>query len=175
MDILTLNWLVGTGTVLLQVAVVALIVLYIAHDQTMERYIARIAIPVAFAFSVLALVMSLVYSEYFGVVPCALCWFSRAFMYPQVVLFAIAAWKRDANIALYSIALSTVGLAISLYHHILQMNVGALPCPASGGDCAKRIIFEYGYVTFPVVGATLFATFIILMFFVRRASREGVR
>ncbi len=59
----------------------------------------------------------------------------------------------------YIIALSILGLLVALYHHYLQMGgTEILPCPASGeGDCGKRFIYEFNYVTFPLMAATLFA------------------
>lgn len=175
MDILELNYFVALGTILLQGATLALILLYILKDERAERRVVAVALPLAFLVSSFAVVMSLVYSEYFGVIPCGLCWLSRAFLYPQVVLLGIALWMKDTKIALYTLSLSVIGLIISLYHHYIQMGGGsALPCPASGGDCAKRIIFEFGYVTFPLIGATTFAFIIILALFVMRANRRSI-
>lgn len=94
-------------------------------------------------------------------------------MYPQAVLFAIALFIKDAKAALYSIWLSVFGAGIALYQHYLQMGGhDVLPCPASGaGDCAKRFLFEFGYVTFPLVAFSLFVFLIVLMLFVRRRAR----
>jgi disulfide bond formation protein DsbB len=115
--------------------------------------------------------MTLVYSEYFGVIPCALCWFERVFMYGITILsgFSICLARvplarqiQLGNILVFSI----FGAIISLYHHVLQMtaNVNShLPCPASGGDCAKRLIFEYNHITFPYMAFVLFSFFIILI------------
>ena len=74
------------------------------------------------------------------------------------------------DVACYSIALSILAGSAALYPHYLQMGgTSVLPCPASGaGDCAQRIIFEFGYITLPLMAATLFAFLIVLMLFVRR-------
>lgn len=177
MTILELNYWVALGAVFLQAASVVLVLAYLFQKNALSELIGNLAgrygIVIGFVFSLFALVMSLVYSEYFGVEPCGLCWLSRVFMYPQVVLFGIALFTRDTKVALYSIWLSALGVVVSLYHHYIQMSGGhALPCPASGvADCAKRFIFEFGYVTFPLVGFSLFAFLIILMLFVMRRTR----
>jgi len=175
MDILTLNWLIGIGTVLMHVGVVALVVLYFIRDARLETLVVRSALPLSFLLASFSVAMSLVYSEYFGIIPCGLCWLTRIFIYPQAILFAIAMWKKDMSIALYSIALSVPGVLVGLYHHYLQMGGGSvLPCPAAGeADCAKRFLFEFGYVTFPLVGATTFVLIIVLMMFVMRAQRAA--
>ena len=94
----------------------------------------------------------------------------RVFLWPQVILFLLALWKNDRSVADYSIGFSILGGIAALYQHYLQMGGGALiPCPASGaGDCAQRILFEFGYITFPLMSATLFAFLIVLMLFVRK-------
>lgn len=176
MTLATLNMLIGASTILMLIVGAVLAVIYITREEVVERMVVRFALLLGFLLASAGVVVTLIYSEYFGVVPCGLCWFSRIFLYPQAVLFFIATWKRDVKIAAYSIALSIGGLIISLYHHYIQMNDGsALPCPASGGDCGKRIIFEFGFVTFPLVGAATFALIIILMLFVIRREREGKR
>lgn len=176
MTVVTLNYLIGVSTVLMQILSVGLIALYFLREQTLERLVARYALTISFLLACGGVVMSLIYSEYFGIVPCGLCWLSRIALYPQAVLFLIAAWKKDRQIAIYAIALSVFGLAVSAYHHYIQMGGNSvLPCPASGvSDCAKRFMFEFGYVTFPLVGATTFVLIIILMLFVIRGDKNSV-
>jgi len=128
-----------------------------------------------FIFSLFASVMTLVYSEIFMQVPCALCWFERIFMYGIVVISATALWSNreleQKGILKYIVNFSILGAIFSLYHHILQMaaSFGShLPCPTSGGDCGKRIIFEYGHITFPWMAFVLFAFFIIIILLQRK-------
>lgn len=119
-----------------------------------------------FALTFISFAMSLTYSDYLGVVPCSLCWFGRIFMYGIMILSGIAIWRKEARVIFpYITAFAGVGLLVSLYHHFLQITATAsshLPCPASGGDCAKRIIFEYGHVTFPWVAVVVFASIIFM-------------
>lgn len=138
---------------------------------TTEKYF----IIVFFLFSLGASVMTLVYSEYFGVIPCALCWFERIFMYGITVITATALFTNNKlehkGILKYILNFSILGAVISLYHHVLQMTASVsahLPCPASGGDCAKRIIFEYGHITFPWMAFVMFSFFIVIILFVRK-------
>ncbi|MBI5645117.1 disulfide bond formation protein B, partial [Candidatus Kaiserbacteria bacterium] len=115
---------------------------------------------------------TLFYSDVLGIPPCVLCWWQRVFLYPQVVLFAIALWKKDHSIASYSIPLSIIGFAIGLYNHALQvLPSGTLPCPAQGVSCAQRFVFEFGYITFPMMAVTLFGFLIVLMLIVRNRQR----
>lgn len=120
--------------------------------------------------------LSLVYSEYFGFVPCSLCWLQRIALYPQA-LMALVTFKRQEreHFATYSIALSGFGVVVAVYHYIYQMvpkeslTAGIMPCLADGtGDCATKIINEFGFVTFPFLSAVTFTFLIILYLNLRR-------
>jgi disulfide bond formation protein DsbB len=168
----TLNHLIGFGTVAAQAATVLLLVLFIIREPRTQKYLGMLALPLAFVVTLGSVIMTLVYSDYFGIVPCWLCWYERVALYPQVLLFALAWWRKDAGVWLYSIALSLFGVVVSLYQHYLQMGgTSSLPCPASGGDCAQRFLFEFDYITFPLASFTLFALLIVLMLFYRRSLK----
>ena len=49
---------------------------------------------------------------------------AAVFPFPQVILLGMAAWKKDAYMADYSIILCCGGL-VALYHHALQMLPGS--------------------------------------------------
>lgn len=175
MTLESLNLLVGIGTVAMQVAVVVLLVVLFTKEKALEQLMVRFAFPLSFLALASGLVMSLVYSEYFGILPCGLCWLSRVCMYSQVVLFGTALWRGERTIAWYALVLSVLGFILSVYHHYLQMGgTSSIPCPATGaGDCAKRFLFEFGYITMPLTGASLFALIAILMIFVIRSVRPS--
>ncbi len=121
-------------------------------------------------------VMTLVYSEIFGFVPCGLCWLQRVFLYPQVFLLAVACTYKDTNVARYGIALSLPGLIVSLYQHYLQMGGSSIVgCPTSGGDCAERILFEFGFMTFPLMSAFLFLFLIAVYVYVLKTKDDTMR
>ena len=169
----TLNYLVALGAVGMQIIAVLLLVTLFFRKTPWGTAVSKIVgnhgLWIALLITLAGTLLSLVYSEYFGILPCGLCWFQRIFLYPQVVLFALAAFKKDHYIADYSIVLSALGGLIALYQHYLQMGgVDLLPCPATGvGDCAKRFIFEFGYMTFPLIAFSSFALLFVIMLFVR--------
>jgi disulfide bond formation protein DsbB len=175
----TLNWFLGIGTILLQIITVLLALAYMWREKSpLARAViektTEYALWAAFLLSLAGMLLTLYYSEVIGYVPCGLCWLTRIFFYPQVILFAVALYKKEAaRIADYSIALSIPGAFVALYTHYLQMGGDKLlPCPASGaGDCGKRYVFEFGYVTMPMMGFALLALLVVLMVFARRSAR----
>lgn len=175
----TINYTLALGTVALQVVSVALLVVFFFRNNATftgnAAFIGRWGLWVGFFLTLASIALTLFYSDVLGFQPCPLCWYQRIFLYPQAILLGMAVFKRDIYIADYSIVLSVIGAAFALYQHALQMlGEGSLPCPASpeGVSCAQRIVFEFGYVTFPLMAFTLFAFLIVLMLFVRTRSNE---
>lgn len=125
----------------------------------------KYTLPIGFFITLGSSFLTLVYSEYLGVLPCDLCWYQRIFLYPQIFLFALAWYKRDMSIISYTFLLSSIGFVIASYHHIMQLGYDVLkPCSTSpfAIDCAKPTFIEYGFVTFPFMGVVLFAMLILL-------------
>lgn len=170
----TYNHILGLATFALEVLTLGLLALYFLRSKfpdlaAVGALIEKWGLLLAFLSAFGAMTTALFYSEILGFVPCGLCWLMRIFMFSQVPVFALAVYKRDRGIADYSILLSIFGIAVGLYQHYLQMGgASVLPCPASGGgDCAQRFLFELDYITFPLMGVSLFAFIIVLMLFVR--------
>jgi disulfide bond formation protein DsbB len=169
------NFLFSLGTVVLQIVTVLLVLVYIYERQggqtsfllTLTRQYGLLGI---FLISLFGTILTLVYSEVFGFIPCGLCWLQRVFLYPIVVISAVALVKRDLNATLYIMWLAVFGAIVGIYQHYLQMGGSAfVSCPVAGAgaDCAKRIVFEFGYITFPLMAVTLFAFIFIVAIVVR--------
>ncbi len=158
----TLNTLLANGAILLQLGAVALVLLLWrgSTSHMIFRLAERYGLFLAFLVALLGMIGSLYYSEVLGILPCGLCWFQRVFLYPLVPILGYAAWKRDTSILPYVLLLCFFGGVVALYQHALQIGISSgLPCPASaeGADCTKRFIFEYGYITFPLIAFSSFA------------------
>lgn len=173
----TLNYWLALGTLAVQIVTAAFLALYVLRARVPDlgdvaALIGRWGLWVGFLLSLASTALSLYYSEVLGLVPCGWCWAQRVFLWPQILLFAVALWKKDIRIADYSIALSIFGGAAALYQHYLQMGGNSLlPCPATSSqavDCGVRFLFEFGYITFPLMAFSIFAFLIVLMLFVRR-------
>ncbi|NTV44506.1 MAG: disulfide bond formation protein B [Candidatus Yonathbacteria bacterium] len=157
-----------TGLVILFVAILASLVqrkrfpsLVLGKEGKRRVYL----LYLAYFLALVGTVMSLVYSEVFGFVPCGLCWIQRVFLYPQIIILGIAAYKRDFSVADTVIVLSALGALFAVDQYLLQMNAPvATVCFASSVEsCADPVISEFGFVTFPLVSLTLFLWQIALM------------
>jgi disulfide bond formation protein DsbB len=115
---------------------------------------------------------SLFYSEVVGFEPCVLCWWQRLFIYPQLVLFVVALWKRDRAVFKYSAALAALAGIVALYHsYVYWGGSSILPCTALGGACSKIYVYAFGYITIPAMSLTVALYFLMLAW----AHRLSVR
>lgn len=173
----TLNFILALSGLALLVATAFLFVDYFYFSRRyFIAWVQAYVWPLILVTTIGSVALSLVYSEYFGFVPCSLCWLQRIALYPQA-LMALVAFKRQEreHFATYSIALSGFGVVVAVYHYMYQMvpkealTAGIMPCLADGtGDCATKIINEFGFVTFPFLSAVTFAFLIILYLNLRR-------
>ncbi len=166
--------LFGIGAILLSVV--------FFYDSSRTRYLTTIikqyGLLIAFLVTSLSAILTLVYSEVFGFIPCGLCWFERIMLYPQVLLLGTALYIKDRTVPYYGIVLSVFGFLISLYHHYIQMGGSEFvrcPTAGSGADCAKRFFFEFNFMTFPLLSAILFAFLIVLYLSILRAKPNSFR
>jgi disulfide bond formation protein DsbB len=113
---------------------------------------------IAFAVALLATVGSLAMSEAFGLIPCVLCWYQRIFMYPLVIIIGVAVLRRDTTWPITAIPFAVLGVAVSLYHSLLQWQVlpeSAAPCVA-GVSCITLHVNWLGFITIPFMSLLAF-------------------
>jgi disulfide bond formation protein DsbB len=116
-----------------------------------------------FIVSLLATTGSLFYSQVAHFVPCELCWFQRIFMYPQVILAAIALFKKENKIFDYSLALASIGAIISLYqNYLIYTATRSAVCLISSTSCTTKFVLGLGYVTIPLMALTAFILIIAI-------------
>ncbi|MBN1331844.1 disulfide bond formation protein B [Candidatus Dojkabacteria bacterium] len=65
--------------------------------------------------------LSLYFSEAMDLPPCDLCWYQRVLFYPIPIVALVALLMRDKKAHYYILALSAIGLPISIYHHLLKV------------------------------------------------------
>lgn len=162
---LSLATIVGGGVLVVFLGYIAY-ALQAKKNSALLNIVCDYILPLGFFMTVGGAFMTMFYSEYLHYVPCDLCWYQRVFLYPQIILFGYAWYKKDRTILPYNIILSVVGGAIAIYHHMLQIGYDIYkPCSTApfAVDCAKPSFIEYGFVTFPLMSALLFAFLITLL------------
>lgn len=103
--------------------------------------------------------------------PCKLCIYQRIVIFPQVVILALALWKKHHSIITdYAIALACIAIPISIFHYMLQMSDAPAvhsfaPCDVTGQapSCSGYYVIMYNYITIPMMALTTSALIVILM------------
>jgi disulfide bond formation protein DsbB len=77
-------------------------------------------LPLAWLVATVATGGSLYFSEVAHYVPCRMCWIQRGFMYPLVLVLAIAWFRKAVHWRRYIIVWAALGLCASTYHYLLE-------------------------------------------------------
>lgn len=144
---------------------------YSKKESKILNLLSKYALLLGFLSTLFAVVVSLIYSDFLGQVPCGLCWFQRIFLYSQLILFMVAYLKNDIKVFGYTIWLAIVGAVLAAYHSYVQLGYSELvPCPVASvaADCSKPLFFSYGFMTFPFTSLILFLFLILLALIVKK-------
>ncbi len=154
-----LSFLLPRLALLSHIAFVIIVLLVITRSSWRGRIInffGKNAILFAFLLSLAAVSSSLFYSELIGYEPCVLCWWQRIGLYPLLLIFSMALWKKNHSAFLYAVPLASFAALLAVYHSYVYMGgTSILPCTALGGACAKIYVMEFGYITIPSMSLTI--------------------
>jgi len=140
------------------------------------KHIGKHGVIIAFIASLLATIGSLMYSDVLGYEPCKLCWFQRIFMYPQVIILGFMIWKKNKDLYIPSIILSSLGAIIAAYHYVSQIgwNPLDLECASIGYavSCAKMFTMQFGFITIPFMALSVFLLIVTVLLLDRSCSKQ---
>ncbi|MCW1927423.1 disulfide formation protein C [Bhargavaea beijingensis] len=139
----------------------------------MEKRLENMLLAV-WTVSLVATAGSLYFSEVRGYIPCELCWYQRILMYPMVVIGAVAIFRKDFRVAVYTLALSVIGGLISLYHYGIQKLPALQDSAPSCGQvsCTGAYINWMGFVTIPFLALTAFIIIAVLSLLMLKRQKE---
>ncbi len=164
----TFNLILSIGAICLQILTLVLILALIFTPRTnpIRVFFKKYAFVFSFILAFSAVALSLFYSEIIGFPPCELCWVNRIFIYPLAILLGMELYKKDKMIVDQAIVLSLLSVLTSIFHiYIERGGKSSLPCASpdvvNQVSCATRYVYEFSYVTIPVMAFS--AVFFILM------------
>jgi disulfide bond formation protein DsbB len=131
------------------------------------------AVAMASVVAVVAMLGSLYFSEVAHFVPCRLCWYQRAAMYPLGPALAVLAWRRMPRAELAALALAAVGAAVAGYHMLLERypTLESDICEPRN-PCTLIWVRRFGYLTIPGMALSGFLLVITLLLVARSAARR---
>lgn len=156
------NKILALGTIFFQVVILLIAINFIFNRNRTNKiliFFKDYTFYLGFFAALGAVALSLFYSNIVGYPPCELCWIQRIFLYPQLVLFGMELYKKEHTIVDFSIMFAILGSITSIYHVFVESGALAGPScvdPSRGGvSCAIRYIYEFGYITMPIMALTL--------------------
>ncbi|WP_405103289.1 disulfide oxidoreductase [Oceanobacillus sp. FSL H7-0719] len=124
----------------------------------------------------LATTGSLFYSEVMGYIPCELCWYQRILMYPLVIIYGAALFKKDVKMSFAGLFLSGIGMLVSTYHYLVQ-KVSAfqeLGGSCTGGVPCNAIYVNYfGFITIPFMAGIAFMVIFVVHLILLKEMRRN--
>nr|WP_055683922.1 disulfide bond formation protein B [Jannaschia rubra] len=117
------------------------------------------ALAAAWTVALVASLSVLFIGEVLGQMPCLLCWYQRAFMFPLAIVLGLGLWWRDARVGRYGIALALGGGAVALWHMGLYAGLvpePIQPCTATGPSCTDENQLVLG-IPIPLLSLIAFA------------------
>jgi disulfide bond formation protein DsbB len=155
------NQIVSVGVVFMQITVLVIwcnLVFAKSKRNKVLVFFKENTFLMGFFVALGSVALSLFYSNVIGFPACELCYVQRIFLYPQLVLFSMELYKKDRTIIDHSIALAIFGSLTSIYHMYIE-NGGSSSLACATGDantisCATRYVYEFGYVTIPIMAFT---------------------
>ncbi|MCK0166154.1 MAG: disulfide bond formation protein B [Pseudomonadota bacterium] len=125
----------------------------------MNKVRGEAALAAAWAVALVASLSVLFIGEVLGQMPCLLCWYQRAFMFPLAIVLGLGLWWRDARVGRYGVALALGGGAVALWH--MGLYVGLVPepiqpCTATGPSCTDENQLVLG-IPIPLLSLIAFA------------------
>jgi disulfide bond formation protein DsbB len=126
---------------------------------TVRATLGDVGLQVSALVAAVAMAGSLYLSEGAHLVPCKLCWYQRAAMYPLAVILVVAVLRRDWSVRPYAVTLALVGPAISTYHYLIErfpdLEVGTTCDPTN--PCTVTLIWKFHYISIPFMALSAFA------------------
>ena len=92
-------------------------------------------------------------------------------MFPLTLILLVGLFPLDLHVVRYALPLSLCGLAVALYHTLLQ--VGIIPESASscrrGVACSNAYLDLFGFVSIPMLSLLAFSTVAVLLVVLKRS------
>ncbi len=165
----TVNQVLSIGAIFLQIVILVIavnLIFFRSFKNPVLLFFKEYAFILGFLVALGSMLVSLFYSNFIGFPPCELCWVQRIFLYPQVILFGMELYKRDRTMVDFSIVMAIIGSLVSMYHvYIEHGGSSSLSCATGATNtisCATRYVYEFNYVSIPVMALTC-SVFIIMI------------
>jgi hypothetical protein len=166
----TTNLILGTGTVILQIVCLLILVMVFTKDRgNLAKWFADKSLLLVTVIMGGSMIGSLWYSEVIGYVPCLMCWYQRLAIFAVAIVSFIALVKNHGKeVWSYISTLSVLGIIVAILHVFSRTtNSEIFDCSAVGASCLQELFKVYGYIDIPVMSLTALS-FVVLIIINRK-------
>ena len=163
------NKVIALGTIAMQIVFLYLLAYYFVNrkdaNDALINWLQKFGVRISLALVFFGAILTLVYSEVVGYPACYLCWIQRGFIYPQILFLAVALWMQKRCAVILSLILSVLGAVVAIYHNFISISGTGDKCSAFGNgvSCSIRYVYEFGYITIPIMSLTIFLLLTLLL------------
>jgi disulfide bond formation protein DsbB len=158
----------SAGTIALQIFLIATLISWRTKGSLIRFVASNLGLLLRVIF-VGAAIGSLIYQYVLLYPPCLLCWYQRIAIFSTAIILCTADIRRSVLLRMQVVILSSLGLIIALFHNIIDIfPTGIDACGANGPSCLARYVYEFGYITIPMMSATILLTGIVFPLITRR-------
>ena len=167
--------ILAIGSLGLLIGLVLLVVAWLT-DNPIADWVnnnAHIILRIIFVTSVIG---SLIYSNYFGYAPCLLCWYQRIFIFPTAILLFTDDIRKSALLQLQILLLTGAGFLFALFHNYITIfpESGIDVCGTTGVSCLNQYVFQFGFVTIPLMSAIILLSGVLITILTMRYPHRKV-
>ncbi len=174
MSVELFNTLAAVSVIAIQIGIVALILGMITKAPFVQ-WIACYAHIILGALFIGGSVASFIYQYGFSYEPCLLCWYQRIAIIPIAILTLTGDIRKSSLMRKQVLTLAIIGFLVALFHNYIDIFPSGLDvCGAEGVSCLKRYVYEFGYITIPMMSATILLAGILLSLITKRYPQNDI-
>lgn len=152
------------GTIGIQIATMVFIILWVTKSPFLIKIRQYSHIALAFIFIGSAF-GSLIYEFVFGFEPCLLCWYQRIAIFGVAILSLTSDIRKNLLLQRQVLIFSILGLLVAIVHNYIDIIPSGVDLCGAGPSCLKRYIYEFGYITIPMMSFTVLLAGSVLALF----------
>ena len=159
------------GIIGLQAGIVLFVVLWLTKSPVLNKIknYSHIILSTIFIGSAFA---SLIYEYGFGYEPCLLCWYQRIAIFGIAILSLTSDIRNSKLLQKQVLIFSVLGLMVAILHNYIDLVPTGLDICGSGPSCLKRYIYEFGYITIPMMSFTALLSGTVVSLFLLRSKES---
>lgn len=156
--------LVAIGIIALQIAIILFAILWVKKSHILKKIYnnSHIVLPIIFISSAIG---SLIFEYGYGYEPCLLCWYQRIFIFGIAILSLTTDIRVSKTLQRQIFIFSVLGLLVAILHNYTDIVPSGLDVCGTGVSCLKRYIYEFGYITIPMMSFTVLLAGTLLSLF----------